>query len=200
MNDIGIDINATAEELKKFIDVNKFNLIDFGIEDLQCYPPPDDSKDYPHFKKLSSLYAEMQPEIDKVIEAIPDEDLPTEADDEEEGGQKQRLANALREYAPELAQKVDSIEQSLEEIVASINADDAFWMKIREQVIPIYEKSPVYEEWKNRWRRIAEIVYDSCPLTAQTTVIWNNPETGERKRGDTISNNTQPAGFIVAID
>ena len=178
-----IDEANLAEEVKRFINEKKMDLVDWGLMKIECYPPPD-SDDYPETRKLSTQWAAAFNHAEKVIdtEGFP-EDL-------------------MQEF-----------EKACARIMALINSDTEYWEKIREVVIPLYDRSKDYEKWKKRWKSVHKFWYYPESLTVTTkrgTVrkkkaglgqdgkpIW---EVVERiMEDDPFRTTTYPAGLVVNI-
>jgi len=183
---INIDIQRVAEEVKAYISKVKMDLIDYSLEELEAYPPPD-NPNYPEIKKLSLLWSDFFDDSDKAMVAVPDDKVG-------EGS----FGDALSKVSPELEERLKELDRITEEVASTVNSDSAFWEELRAAVIPLYERSPDYEGWKERWKSI-ELAYDPCPLKATTTQMWTNKETGERTRGEVVSTTEYPQGFIVKI-
>ena len=62
-----VDEPKVAEEVKRFIDGTKMDLVDYGTPKIECYPPPD-SDDYPETRKFSSQWAAAFDYAEKVID------------------------------------------------------------------------------------------------------------------------------------
>ena len=181
-----IDVKKAADELKKFIDMKKYDLVDYSLEEIQCYPPPN-SEDFPEIGKFSKLWLAFFDDSDKAMAEMPDDDVG-----------KGDFGQALDASSPELAARLKDYDETTEAIKAAVNEDAEFWRKLREEIVPLYDKSPDYEGWQERWKKI-ELGYDPCGLQATTTQMWTNPDTGERTRGEVVHSSEYPAGFIVTI-
>lgn len=168
---IECDFKIAAEEVKKFLDSKKFDLIDYGYVDIECYPPVD-PKEYPHLCALRDEWEAMFDYADKVTQ------------DDGSGFPEDRAK---------------CLEEKCNKIGEIVNEDREYWDKLRAIVIPLYEKSPHFEDWKQRWQSI-EFVYDPIGMDVTTTQMWTNKETGERIRGEVVRSTSYPAGFIVRVN
>lgn len=168
---VELDFKIAAEEVKKYLDSKKFDLVDYGYVDIECYPPVD-PKDYPHIYALREEFEAMFDHADAVTQ------------DDGTGFPEERAA---------------ALEEKCKQIGELVNADEVFWEKLRAVIIPLYEKSPHYAEWKTRWKSI-DFVYDPIGMDVTTTQMWTNQDTGERIRGEVVRTTTYPAGFIVRVN
>lgn len=167
-----VDVAAAAAECKAYLEKKKFDLVDYSFVNIECYPPPD-SDEYPLLKSFAAKWTEVFDYADRVVE-----------DDAGTG-------------FPHLL--VADFETKTKEIEAAVNSDTEFWTALRSVVLPLYEKSKFYEEWKRRWNKI-DLFYDPIGLEATTTEIFTNKETGERIRGDVKRTTRYDAGFVIRID
>jgi hypothetical protein len=181
-----IDVKKAADEIKKYMEMKKYDLVDYSNDEVQLYPPPT-SDDFPEIKKFSALWLAFFDDSDKAMLGMPDEEVG-------KGG----FAEALGAASPELEVRLKEYDGITKAIEEAVNSDAEFWSKLREEIIPLYEKSLDYEGWQQRWKKI-ELGYDPCGLQATTTQMWTNPETGERTRGEVLHTTDYPAGFIVKI-
>lgn len=180
-----VDIEKVATEIKKFMDVKKFDSVDYSYTNIEVYPPPE-SDDYPEIKLFSKIWSDFFKEADKVL-----------MDSAEEPGNV-TFKEVLDKYSPELATALNDLDEITAKVAEAVNSDRKFWDNLREIVLPLYERNAYYEDWKKRWNSIA-LAYDPTPLEAKTTQMWTNKETGERIRGDVVSSTVYPAGFVVKI-
>lgn len=176
-----VDVQAAAEEVKKFLDSKKMDLIDWGYVNIECYPDPNDDA-YPVLKDFAKQwegffsYAETLT-IDNDGTGFP-EDL------------------------------VNEFEAKLAEVKDAVNGDEAYWAEIRKQVLPMYrppegveikpKMQQMMDAWAQRWRSV-DLFYDVMGLEVTTTQMWTNKITGERRRGDVISERTMPPGFVIKV-
>ena len=65
-----IDVKAVADEVKKFLESKKFDLVDYSLVEIEAYPPPKDSK-YPTVKKLSKAWETFFSASDKALHHAP---------------------------------------------------------------------------------------------------------------------------------
>lgn len=180
-----INTGKMADEIKEFVDKKKFDMIDYSLVNIEAYPPNSD--EYPETKKFSDQWAAFFEEAEKAL-----------ADTEDEPG-KITFSAVLEKHSPELAKSLAEFDNATAAVAAAVNSDSVFWEKLRGTVLPLYEKSTYYEQWKERWRSIS-IAYDPTPLQVVTTQMYTNKKTGERIRGDVLRTTEYPAGFTVKIN
>lgn len=181
------DTKAMAEEIKKFVEAKKFDLVDYSYTEIECYPP-EDEKNYPETTKFASQWKQFLDDTDDALNEV-----------EEEPGEVS-FKEVLAKYNPSLLVGLEEFDKATNAVSEIVNADAEFWNKLREIVLPLYEKSPYYKEWReNRWRAIS-IAYDPTPLEVKTTQMWTNSRTGERIRGEELRTTSYPAGFIVKVN
>lgn len=160
-----------AEEVKKFLDEKKFDLVDYSYVNMEVYPPAD-SEEYPHISFLCKEWEEFFNKADRLTQddgsGFPDEE------------------------AKELETKAKKVEKI-------VNGDDVFWASLRDVIIPLYDRSPHFEAWKERWKSVS-FLYDPVGMDVVTTQMWTNKETGERTRGDELRRTSYPPGFIIRIN
>ena len=183
---LNIDTEAAAQEIKNCINEKKFDMVDYSLVELECYPPPDD-KNYPEISKLSEAWGKFFDAADLALAELPDEEVGTTSFEE-----------VLKKHEPKLAADLAQYDEITAKIAAAVNADEEFWAELRKVVIPLYERSPHYADWQKRWQKI-DLVYDPVGLDVVTTQMWTNKETGERIRGEKLRTTSYPAGFIVKM-
>jgi len=167
------DMKKMAAEIKKYIESKKFDLVDYSYVEIECYPPQDE-KDFPETTKFSAQWQKFHDDCDAALNDVSEE--PGEISYKE----------VLAKYSPELLRGLEEYDKATNAVAEIVNSDHEFWNKIRDIVLPLYEKSPYYKEWKDkRWRTIS-LSYDPIPLEVKTTQMWTNPRTGERIRGDEL--------------
>jgi hypothetical protein len=167
-----VDVAAAAVECKKYLDSKKFDLIDYSLVNIECYPPSD-SEEYPVLNKFASDWNAAFDYAESVT-----------VDDQGTG------------FPEEI---IEAFEAKTKEIAATVNSDADFWTTLRSIVLPLYDKSKFYDEWKRRWQKV-EIFFDPIGLEATTTEIFTNKETGERIRGDVVRSTQYNSGFVIRID
>lgn len=180
------NLEAAAEELKSFIELKKFDMVDYSLINMECYPP-NDKKICP---ELTTFANQWQIFLDNADEALNDID--------EEPGQVS-FKDVLAKYKPELLEGLELFDAKTEALCNLVNSDKKYWENLRATIVPLYEKSPYYEQWKERWQSIS-IAYDPTPLEVKTTQMWTNQSTGERVRGEVVRTTEYPEGFIVKIN
>ena len=153
----------------------------------ECYPPSNDPEEYPELAKLSQQWLDFFDEIEKPIQAI-EEVQPGDI----------TLDAMLSKHVPAMAPEYKRLNDLVDEVLNAVNSDKAFWDKLREVILPLYNKCKQEKEWQDRWNKIL-LIYDPCPLTVKTTQMWTNKKTGERKRGDVIRETELPPGFVMKI-
>lgn len=183
-----VDSRNAADEIKRFLDSKKFDLVDYSYVNIEAYPPPNDD-DYPELKRFSAQWAAFFDEADKVL---------NNPDIIEEPGQSSFI-EVLGKYSPTMAQDLAEFDDATSHVAELVNTDQEYWSNLRQIILPLYEKSPYYNEWKgNRWKAIS-LSYDPTPLEVRTTQMWTNKETGERIRGELLRTTEYPAGFILKV-
>lgn len=182
-----VDIEKAATEMKAFIDAKKFDMVDYSYVNIEVYPPHDEEK-YPELCKFSKQWSSFFDEAEKALESSTE--TPGDL----------TFTQILAKYSPDLAAGLELFDAKTAQVAAIVNADQQFWEKIRGIVLPLYEKSAYYEQWKDaRWKSV-DISYDPTPLEVVTTQMWTNKKTGERIRGEKIRTSEYPAGFVVRIN
>lgn len=179
-----VNVAKAAEEFKKFLWEKKMDLIDYGYTNIDCWPPVDDEVNYPEIMSFRNQWEAVFDYADSVI------------DDDGNGFPE----STAKEY-----------EAVLLKVQEEINADPAFWVKLRAAVMPLYNKSKHYDEWKKRWKKV-KLFYDPIAQTVTTTGMLTNKKTGERmvnpdavdangnKRTDgVVRENVIPACFVIRI-
>lgn len=176
-----IDTEKASQEVKNFIDRNKMNKIDWGTNEIEMYPHPCDES----LPELS-LFATQWEKFFAYAETLT-------IDEDGTGFPKE---------------SVSKFEAVLKEIEDKVNNDKEYWDRIRSEVMPLYESPKgiepnpktmaVLEKWKNRWKAV-HLFYDVMDLRVRTTQMWTNKKTGERTRGDVISERDLPAGFVIKV-
>ena len=170
-----IDEAKVAEELKKFIDEKKMDLVDWGVVKIECYPPPD-SDDYPETRKFSAQWLAAFDYGEKVIDT---EGFPEDI--------------------------IQEFEKTNARIQAAVNADTEYWAKLRETVIPLYDRSKDYDKWQQRWKAIHKFWFYPEPLTITTKrgTVRKKKATGEVieriMEDEPFRTTTYPAGLVVNI-
>lgn len=183
------DINPeiVANEIKTYISDKKFDLVDYSYANIETYPPPD-CDNYPEIRKFCSQWAKFFDEAEAAT-----------VDATEEPGEV-TFSEVLDKYSPDLADGLKAFDKATQSIEWLVNRDEKFWTELRGIVLPLYEKSPYYEQWKDaRWKTIS-LSYDPTPLEVKTTQMWTNQRTGERIRGEEIRSTEYPAGLVVKVN
>lgn len=180
-----VDTQKMAEEIKKFIQAKKFDCVDYGYTQIEIYPP--NSEDYPETRKFSAQWAEFFDNAEKALALCTEE--PGEI----------TFGEVLAKYSPNMDGDLEAFDEQTAAVASAVNSDAKFWEDLRGVVLPLYEKSPYYDEWKTRWKSVS-ISYDPTSLDVVTTQMWTNKKTGERTRGEKIRATEYPAGFIVKIN
>ena len=176
-----VDVQAAADEVKRFLDGKKMDLIDWGYVNIECYPDPEDDE-YPVLKGFAKLW----------------EDLFSYAE-------TLTIDNDGTGFPEDL---VNEFEAKLAEIKDAVNSDEAYWGGIRAAVLPMYrppegveikpKMKAMMDAWEQRWKAV-DLFYDVMGLEIQTTKMWTNKQTGERRRGEIISQRTMPPGFVIKV-
>jgi hypothetical protein len=187
-------IEKAASEVKLFLDGKKFDLVDYGYVDIEAYPDPT-SEEYSELKKMADEWYSFYNQTDKVVGAISEEMLE-EMRKSASGGDV--MTDILKNSAPDLAQLYEQLKADLASVAQAVTSDAKYWEELRKVIIPLYEKSPHYEAWKERWKGI-ELAYDPIGQETTTTKMFTNKVTGERTRGEVVRRTVRPEGFIVRI-
>jgi len=185
-----VDVLKCAEEVKAYIQREKFNLIDSDKTAIEAWPAPDD----PSTPELCR-FRDQHEDLFAYISTL-------------------EVADDGTGYPFELANEFKSVVAAIER---EVNSDHRFWEELREEVIPLYGKMRVTREkdgsmsfkeiddgrdshWSKRWKS-AELFYDPIPEGVKTTMKYKNYRTGEMKAGSekTISDKVIPAGFVIRI-
>ncbi len=169
-----INLEAASIEVKNHLDDKKMNLIDYGYSRIELW---FDQKDldggkFPEIAKFTAHWKALFDYSDRITDDVG-------------GGFPNDEFVAL--------------ETDLKKIEDMVNNDAAYWTKLREEVIPLYDKSPNYEQWKKRWKSV-ELFYDPVGLDVTTTEIFTNKVTGEKTRGAEISRRNIPEGIVIRVD
>lgn len=164
------DMDKIVEEFKRYFDGKKMDLVDYSYVNIQAYPPPKDPA-YPEMGKFAAQWERLFEYADETYES-------------EEGFPEELVAR---------------FEEATREIARRVNEDKAFWEKIRGEIIPLYDKSPYYDEWKKRWAKI-EIFYYPEELAVKVTKRFRNKATGELSQGgEVITEKVMPPGFVINV-
>lgn len=167
-----VNIEAAVAELKKYLDEKKFDLVDYSLVNIECYPPSD-SDEYPELKSFAAQWTAAFDYAEKVTVNDNGEGFPEDV--------------------------IEKFETKTHEIMDALNSDTAYWTELRSIILPLYEKSKFFSDWKRRWQK-AEVFYDPIGLEATTTEIFTNKKTGERIRGDVVRSTEYKPGFVIKID
>ncbi len=169
-----INLDAAAAEIKKHLDDNKMNLIDYGYVNIDLWFDQDDldGGEYPEIAKFTAHWKAMFDYADQVT-ADDGTGFPND------------------EFV--------LLEADLKIVEEKVNSDAEYWKKIRDEVIPLYEKSPNYKQWQKRWKCV-DLFYDPVGLDVTTTEILNNKITGEKTRGKVLRSRTIPEGIVIRVD
>lgn len=166
-----VDTARAAEEIKSYIDKVKLDHVDYGQPKIEMHPNPEEAPvNMPEVKSFMAQWEELFDKADKTTE----EDGTGFPEDE-----------------------VLLFEQKTNEIADLVNEDDGFWETLREEVIPLYDRSPEYETWKKHWKYI-KIHYDPIPIRVVVTKKTPDPHTGKIKE-EVVSDRVIPPGFVVKV-
>lgn len=177
------DIEECAEEVKKFLDKEKMELVDWGHFNIECYPHPED-KELPALGRFSKQWIEFFKYAETVTK------------DEDGKGFPEDLA---AEY-----------EKELKKIEDAVNSDSEYWYKIEEEILPLYtppggldltkkpELKTILDTWQSRWKKVS-LFYDAMSLDVKTTEMFTNKLTGERTRGKVLRERSLPEGFVIKV-
>jgi hypothetical protein len=182
-----LDARRAAAEIKRLLDEKAFDLIDYGMARIQCFPPPNDPKKFPEIFKLSAKWLKFYDDSEKAVVNLPDEVL-----------EKMTYAQAMEKLDPGLAKTLEECDAATAQIADLVNKDETFWESLRAKVIPLYEKHPKFDEWKDRWKKIT-LGFDPDGFEVVTTQMYTNQKTGERIRGEVVKRTPYPAGFVVEV-
>ena len=180
-----ISVESLKEDLKRYLNDDKLNMIDTKRDIIQVYPNPQDLK-YPNLKDFAEVISEIFDFGDVTFDKY---------------------------LAPESL--YEEFENKMKEAEKAVNKDKEFWKTLKEEMIKYYEPMPeckdlkkwkVYEQWKNnRWKKM-ELRYDPEPLPVRSIHKKNlvkNVKTGEIVREEevnqVISDRIIPAGFMIDI-
>lgn len=180
-----IDVEKCGTEIKNFLHKKKFDMIDYSYVDIEAYPSPDDP-DYPELAKFAAAQKDFYVEYEKCIVDLPETE------------EVNSLKDVMDRLPDNLGQELKQYDDLMAQVEAAVNNDKEFWGELRKVILPLYERSPHFEAWQQRWQKI-ELSYDPIGLDVVTTQMWTNPETGERIRGDVLRKTEYPAGFVVKI-
>jgi hypothetical protein len=165
-----VDVEKAAAEVKALIDREKMNHVDYSVDRIEIYPAPKDE----NLPELCAFAAQWE-------EVFAHGDLVTGEDGE-------RFPHA----------SVARFEEALSRVSLVVNADSAFWKRIHEEIVPLYDRASDYDEWKKRWLR-AKIWYDPVAINIQTTRVERVKGSGEERSREPFSKRTLPPGFVVSI-
>ena len=181
-----VDIAKMAAEIKTYLDSKKFDLVDYSYVEIECYPP--NSEDFPETAKFSKQWQKFLDDADAVLNDVPEEPGETSFKD------------VLAKYSPNLLVGLEAFDSATNAVAAAVNEDKQYWKTLQEIVLPLYEKSQYYEQWKaERWKGIS-LSYDPTGLEVKTTQMWTNTRTGERIRGEELRTTEYPAGFVIKVN
>lgn len=166
-----VDVVRAAEEIKKYIDKVKLDHVDYGKPNIEMHPNPEDTPvDMPEVESFVNQWEKLFDKADKVTE--------------EDGA-----------GFPE--EEVRLFEHKINEVSDLVNEDEEFWDALREEVIPLYDRSPEYETWKKHWKYI-KINYDPIPIRVVVTKKTPDPSTGKIKE-EVVSDRVIPPGFVIKV-
>ena len=180
-----VDVEKFAKEVKKFLNVEKMNLVDPGRTAIEAWPKPTDRK-YPEMKSFALQWKELFDYADRVTGA-KGEGFPHEA-------------------AAEFEAKLEAAQDL-------VNQDAEFWQKLRAEVLPLYgttkfvkgadggvEAKNVEADkgWAQRWKKV-KVFYDPIDMDVTTKKFMKNKITGEKTFVEVISDRTIPQGFVVKV-
>lgn len=167
-----VNAHKCAEEVKSYIYAEKFNHIDYGYSKIEMYPSPQD-KSNPELYNFSQQWEDVFDWADKIV---------------------------LEDGSNFPNEEVSKLETKAKEIEKIVNDDIVFWTKLRDEVIPIYERSKEYETvWKNRWKSI-RFWYDPVGINVKTTKKIINKCTGQQiGESEVINSKELPPGFVISI-
>lgn len=182
------DVDATkcAEEVKAWLNREKYNLVDSDKALVEGWPEPDDPET-PELSKFRTQHEDMFAYI-----------AGMEIDDDGTG------------YPHDLT---DSFKSVIAEIEDKVNSDAGFWEALREVVLPLYGKisfsrkkdggvdfkETPSKDWEKRWKKVS-LFYDPFASRVVTTLRYKNNKTGEFKEGQkTVSDREIPAGFVIKV-
>lgn len=210
--DLHVDVAAAAAEVKKLIDEQKMDLVDYTRLNLEIWPTHDMEK----LPELSKFAQKWQAFFDY--------------------GDKLCVKDTIKaEHFPQTtALEYESKNKEIEDLV---NNDGEFWDRIRAVVLPLYEPPEMHlseeqlkqraekdavlrdkdrktyeakmksrtstnkllEAWRTkRWQKI-ELFFDCLAQDCTTTIIWTNPDTGAKHRGEVFRSTEYPQGFVIKI-
>ena len=181
-----IDVNKVADEIRAYLHEKRFDLVDYSLVEIECYPPPKDSK-YPAIKKLSKAWEDFFEDSDKALRGAPNKLMGT------------NFSEILGKYDKGLRGKFADLEETTNKVAEAVNSDREWWNKLRAEIVPLYDRSPHYDAWKKRWQKV-RVIYDPVSMTVTTTKMQTNKKTGERIRGEVVRETDLPAGLVVKVD
>jgi hypothetical protein len=166
-----VDTKKSAEEVKAYIDREKMNFIDYGSAVIQMYPHPrDEIESMPELCAFAAQWEEMFNYADGVT-GRDGENFPHES--------------------------AKIFDDAVQAIALAVNTDREFWDKIREEVIPLYDRHPSYDQWKERWSSV-KMNYDPVPINVRVTRKESTKE-GQTVKSEVVTDRNVPAGFVVDV-
>jgi hypothetical protein len=165
-----VDVQLAAEDVKTYILRDKFNQVDYDYKTIEMYPPPGDEE----LEELSYFAKQFSSVFDFA--------------DEVTGKDGENFPEDL----------INKYEDKISEVARLVNADKEFWAALREEVVPLYEKSDEYDYWKTRWVSIS-MFYDPVGMDVVVTKRFTNADTGKVVKREPVSKRSLPAGFAVKI-
>jgi hypothetical protein len=170
-----VNIELLVKEVEQAINDEKLDQIDYDRKALEIWP--DSGNDaYPEMKK----YAAQWEEFCDHVELVTDND---------------------GKGFPEDIQKLFKAKDT--EIAEAVNKDADFWQKLREEVIPYYDRCKEKDYWNERWLSI-DFWYDPIGMEVTTNrierVMNADMTLGEVKSRSLVSQRTIPCGFVIRIN
>lgn len=178
-----VDEDKLAEEIKSYLDKNKNDGVDYKQRVFELWPSPDDDS-LPEIKRFSSQFSKVFEYADKIT-----------------GDNGENFPEDLVSQYDDCLVRVESI----------INSDDAFWSRIREAVLPLYDRlrdnpgatdheKALHEEWtQKRWRGV-RIFYDPIGMEVKTTKKMRGKDSQKVYCEEVISRRIIPAGLVIDLD
>lgn len=221
--DVQLDVAAAAAEVKKHLNEHKINLVDYTRLRLELYPPHD-PENLPALSMFSEKFKAMFNYADKLCAL---DDAPNDAQGnmlkptvnhfpteiflmyESKNKEIEALVNSDAQFWEEIRAAVLPLYEPPETILS----DDQKKI-VAEKEAELSKSDPekyakrkkdrdgrnrLLQAWREqRWKKI-EFFFDPVGLDCTTTIVWTNPKTGERHRGDVFRATEYPQGFVIRV-
>lgn len=184
-----------AVEMKEFFIKNVYDLVDYNIANIQCLIVPD--------KKMKATiwaanrWVKWWDKSSEALGEISEAELDVVFKEAKDKGEDPHVV-IMKKYIPKLYEEKVKYDEFDQEITNIINNDESLWNQIRQTVIPLYEKSQYFEQWKTRWKKVS-LKFDPVEMTAKTTKLMKNQK-DEIVSSEIFRLENYPEGYFLEVD